>query len=375
MADLQVLTPSGPVTVHLAERRPGGALHWRFWDTERRNWRYGSTKTFTRRAALAEAQKAVLRIFSNRPSSTGGWTLGDAANVCLRDRFPDAATDATGPGLNDLPKRLQEGHAQWDTYRDARARLLTFVNFAGARTELGSADTFTGWCQGFLSARRAKGIGATGLSNDQRAISRLAAWIMSRRPAKVDWPSNPAARKLLELPKVLKQTRRSPPAEAVSKLLEHLKGTDIYPAVVLILSGLRPVGSGRITWEQISLDHSHATVTEKNESRLLRLGKWATAELSRWHELAGKPVGEVWPFTRLYLFVRFRRLADAAGCQGLTLQGLRRHVSQRLYAANVAPQIEAKVLGHSVQTAMRHYVDLAALEERPDVENALDYAR
>jgi hypothetical protein len=57
------------------------------------------------------------------------------------------------------------------------------------------------------------------------------------------------------------------------------------------------------------------------------------------------------------------------------MQGLRRHVSQRLYAANVTPQIEAKIMGHSVATAMKHYIDLAQLDEHPDVEAALDFSR
>jgi integrase len=376
----QFLAPTGSITVHLAPRRTGGVLHWRFWDPLKANWRSGSTKTTARREAMTEAQKAIGKLLADKPDPRSAWTLGGATNDFLRDRFPEAATTAKGPSLADLPKHLDNQSPQYSTYRDIRQRLQRFAAHIGTQHPLGSADLFTGWCQQFLSARRAKGLSPTTLSNDQRVLSRLAAWIMSRRPARVDWPDNPARRKLLDLPPIIPQVPRIPPAANVERLLEHIRATDVYPAVLLILSGLRPSGAARITWEQIDLDQStvqipRAAVREKNMQRSLRLNRWAAGELRHWHTQAGSPTGRVWPYTSGYLFIRFRVLRTAAGTPGLTMQGLRRHVSQRLYAANVTPQIEAKIMGHSVATAMKHYVNLAQLDEHPDVEAALDFSR
>jgi integrase len=371
----QVLVPTGSITVHLDPRSAGGVLHWRYWDSTKANWRTGSTHETRRREAMTAAQEAILRLTAHQADDRAAWSLADACNDCLRDRFPEAAVTAAGPALHQLPKHLPKTSPQWYTYRDARQRLQRFVAATGSGHAMGSVDVFSGWCQSFLGARRAAGITPQGLSNDQRALSRLASWMMSRRPPRVDWPHNPAARTLLDLPPLVKKIPQIPQAVAVDRFLKHIRATDVYPAVLLILSGLRPSGSGRIEWTQVDFTRSAVTSREKNVERLVRLNRWAAGELRRWHQAAGQPTGAVWPFGSSYLFMRFRRLRDAAGCPGLTMQGLRRHISQRLYGAGVAPQIEAKILGHSVSTAMRHYVDLAQLDEHPDVEAALDFGK
>jgi integrase len=149
-------------------------------------------------------------------------------------------------------------------------------------------------------------------------------------------------------------------AQDVTRLLNAARGSPLLPVLVLVLSGLRPRGALRLRWQDVDLKQRQVRSFEKGRERLIPLGPWAVAQL--------KPLvaeGPLWPFSHDTAHDVLRALREARGLPGtLTLQSLRRAATARLYAAGVPPQQAARLQGHSVATAERHYVEIASLEAR-----------
>ena len=374
---------AGEVRVTLTRRRVGGNLHYNFWINGEP---YRNTcKTPVEREARSKARAAVLAAAGAR---SGTLTLKQAIADCLATRFPIDVKRKDQPKVKGVSSESSE------TYLDAKGRLQAFETFSGADTCLDALDLdgAINLVQRFVDHRRktilikkvelANGkieeqqreISGRTIKGDQLVLSRFFAWLIKRRNESgqrvVPFKANPADAELLDMPAV--ETRVKPHLTdiEIDALIAAGKSSQLWPVIVLCLSGFRPKGACRQTWERLELDQAEpdALVKEKGDERQIPLSPWSAGELLAWKS-ARDASGRIWPMHHDTAHDEMAKIRKAGGLsKNTTLQACRRTTEYKLYKDGVSPQLAAKIMGHSVQTAERHYVRFHMLNARGAVQ-------
>lgn len=341
-AVFHVETERKRIRVTLYRRQDSGPFHYCFWYRGKRFRE--STETGRERDARNVAKDAVFAANNRRSGSK--LDLASAVAHYLKNVYPDKEP--------------------YGTYADDRDHLNRFSDSTVLDLSSATMGEATAALQKFLDGR---GVGPTTLDNDRRSVSRLFAWLM--RGKQVNWILNPAASHLIRLPKVTRAPRPPVNQNHMTEFLKVCKAdAAVWPVVVLCLSGLRPKGACTVTWEQIDLDAARVLTLEKRVERYIPLNKWAVSELK-----AHASIGPVWPRHHKKIFPHLRKLRTKHGIpHSVTPQALRRTVTMKLWQAGTPPQIAARIMGHSTETAQRHYVALESLNAGTYV-NALDFGK
>lgn len=174
-----------------------------------------------------------------------------------------------------------------------------------------------------------------------------------------------------ELPRVVRAPRGkpvycryTPTAAEVAAVLEHLRQRVTRPPLwpwravyLLFATGCRPGEIATLTWDRVL--PGGVLVEGKTGARLVPLHPEVAAEVASW-EHRGPTVAGCAPASVLgHLHVKVEAACEAAGCQRWSLYGLRRAAVRRLYEAREDPTVAAELLGHSPQTAWKHYRQVA----------------
>lgn len=305
--------------------------------------RHGRKRLTTHKTSLREAREVARKLVSRLLNSTlsKAVTLEWAITASLDSRWPNRTSEDRAP-------------------EDARKRLKIYRDFAGnlnlgelTRPEMSAA------IQKFIEYRKKEGKKPRTIINDVRVVSRLLSWLMEEQHC-VHWDANPASFSFLRLDSPLDPERHIATEEQVARLLQATTGP-LRAVVILILSGARPAGAYRCTWESIDFEARTATVIEKRKERRVRLNEWATAELKA---LRPKKGGPVWGRKARQFFEALETIARRMKLDGiLTSYALRRAVVAKLWGAGVPAEQAAKMLGHSVAVAEKHYKALAAVAD------------
>lgn len=347
------LSPIGTIALHL--RRRADRWHYDFCYAGKRY--RGPTGQSDLRQALAIAKQSADRILS--PNSLRGKTFAGLRDQYISGRWPDPL------------QRVGNRH-----YLSQASRIDLFLGFAGAQNNPpASVIEMRQLIQRYLDHRRTK-VSALTVRNDCRAISAWLGWLIKR--GLVEWPTNPADGRLLDQPETDRKVR--PPADeiALQKLMDYLRANpeklvhrELYGLLVLISSGLRPAGATRVTWGDLNLsDKPSVTIFEKRKTRTIPLSGWARTELSAIHARKKPAQTErVYPYGISAATHHIRDLRQALKLsETLTLQGIRRLVSHRLYDAGIDPKLASRIMGNSPQTVERHYLDVNLLSAHEAAE-------
>lgn len=223
-------------------------------------------------------------------------------------------------------------------------------------------------------------VSARTIEGFQKTLSAWFSWIMAEPTTGATWAHNPAYKKgvgsgvpKLQLPQVSVSTKEAASDETVDTYLKHYRNHTnkhtMFPLLILMCSGTRPSGCGRIRWRDINLtsadEPSINNVDEKNTERFIPLSAWAADELRK-YRAKHPPASEdcrVWAYTTNYGFAVIRKTGRNNPTFGkLTLGAIRRNAYTRLYEAGTPPQIAAQIMGNSVRIAERHYVQISKLK-------------
>lgn len=242
--------------------------------------------------------------------------------------------------------------------RNERFPLRRFAESA-PRLDLSDHDRTCDAVRAYFKGRH---VSPVTLDDERRILHRFFAWLGENRL--VAYPANPAARKDLHLPTEVRAPR--PPANAadLERLLAAARGHRLYPVLVLMCSGFRLSGVRRLEWEGVDWPARTVRVTEKRLERVVPLSSWAIEALQ-----ACRARGPIWPFGAGLAHRDLAGLRQRLGIPpALTFGAMRRAAYTRLYQAGVPPQKAARIMGNSVQVAMRHYVDLESVHAHDAAE-------
>jgi integrase len=257
-------------------------------------------------------------------------------------------------------------------YHTVNSRLRAFVRdmkCADLRLKDLTVEQAAEIIQNYLDAEHQRGIGATTLDNVRRDLSRLYSFIIRSRF--VPFRENPcfAATGLLCLPKREIRCKRPLSDLEVQTLLWGARDTPIYWNLVLAVGcGLRMIGTCRVKPADVDFDARTVRVMEKKRERIIPLGTWAAGELRDW--LASHEWRKVDTAKIIKIVATIREEANLAA--DVTCQALRRTAVKKLWENGVSPQLAARIMGHSVEIAQRHYLQLETLNARDEV-NFLDF--
>ena len=345
-----------------ASEREGGrddCYHYCF------NWKGDRYRASTKRLNFADAKKAAyeaaLKVREHAPAPQGGLTLKAAINLSLAARWPV-----------EHAKREAKETVNNESYSDARGRLYAWAKFSGDDVSLSAIDTdgAVHLVQSYITHRKNEKKSGRTIKNDQLVISNFFSWLIKakggdKKPL-VLLRINPASESLLTLPAA--QSAKLPDLNATEykALITASRGTDLYPVVLLcLMAGFRPKGACTTAWNKFDLERGIVRVMEKNEEREVPLSESLCRELKAWKE-AHPPASDDECIWKAHHDTAHDALAKLRKEHGLsartTLQALRRTADGLLYEAGVAPQDAALLMGHTVQTAERHYVTRKALK-------------
>ncbi|GMV79512.1 MAG: hypothetical protein AMXMBFR7_06960 [Planctomycetota bacterium] len=351
------------VTVHLFRRRlPDGPLWYRFWLGGKKY--SASTGMPVDRDARQIARDALIEAIAR---STAREAVDRRLEACVRVY------------QENIPPTYSKAHR-----RNTRYRLGGFVEYADPALDLAasSADRMSALVQNFLAERAAAGNGPVTIRNYRVALSGFFAWLMRRREndgtAWVQWAFNPASSDRVESPRI--EIKLRPPLEddQVEALIKAASGTDLLPAVVLMLSGCRPVGVARMRWRDVDTEKRIVWVQEKGHLAPVPISTWAADRIKGWMKTRSpKPTQDdvVCGTTREGMDQSLKYLRLAHGLPAaLTWGALRRYADFKLYQAGVSPQEAGAQLRHSPATAQKHYVDWRKLTSHK-VADVLSFER
>jgi len=345
-------TVAGDVKYSLSRRRTGGPWHYYF---HARGARFReSAHTDDLATAKATTERAIFAALQTEARA--------ASQSSTLQSLIDATLQARWPALPPAGKKPRG-------YLDAKERLNAFAAWAGTGFKLTalSCEDAAARINGYLDARRKAGMGDQTRKNDRAVLHRFCSWLMERRYAQ--WPANPCARQFVPAPRVKRSPKPAAVKDAVQALMVAARGHRLYPALVLMQSGFRPAGIPRVRWDDLEFGAvPRVRVTEKSQTRHIPLSPWAARELKAWRA-AHPETAKVWPLAETMLHRDLQRLRERERIPAVTHGALRRLTYTRLYQAGVSPQLAAKIMGNSVAVAIRHYVDVDALDASRAVES------
>lgn len=177
----------------------------------------------------------------------------------------------------------------------------------------------------------------------------------------------------VELPRVplkVVPRRETPPPKraAIVAASMHLTGWVLLAVQLLEGTGCRLGEITGLTWDRVDLEREQIRVTGKTGPRIVPLPPSLVAIL------AAIPKGEGRIFTTSRPGVRIHavltRACKTAGVPHFSPQGLRKAAVIRLIRGGVDLATEAKMMGHSIETAFKHYYELDEEIRRDAVRSA-----
>jgi len=359
----EILHGSKRLRVHMHRRTRGGVWHYCFcWKRERYR---ESTEHDDYEKACGAARRAVAEVMENAPTGPG-LTLSEAIERYKKEKWP-----------------AQEG----ESFSDAHHRLKWFHKVVGEHviTHM-SFDAATHLVQTFINKRQAgehrpdgKKCGGRTIKGDQLVISAFYAWLIKVKDERgrrlVSWRTNPANDGLLMRPAVVTRVLPDVNTKNRKRFLTAARKHEVWPVVVLCLgAGFRPKGAAGLLWSALDLERGSVTVREKNVERAIPLAEWPWHELKAWRKK--HPSAErLWPYHKDTAFDAVRELRRLNNIpEHVTLQALRRTADNALYDAGLMPQDAAGIMGHTPQTAERHYVHWKRRTDRSQVQ-ALNFEK
>lgn len=346
-------TAAGDVDYYLRRLTTSGPFHYNFyWKAERYR---ESTKTGDLKQARAAAERAIEKVLNASRVVGQSWALAAAVDAFLDDLWPE---------------HLRSNNR---TYQGHKSRLKAFAKSHGGVVVSGATfEDFRAVVQAYIDTRKdeknAKGetISAENVDNDRRSISRFCSWLIEKKY--VGWAGNPAQRKGLRAPTVAHAPKRPASADSAAAVIEKAKGHALYPVLILVSSGMRPIGCTRVLWKHIRFGAKPYIdrAFEKKRARDIPLSQWAAKALQA---CKGSKTDDqrVFPY-HIDVATKYLRQLRKGIDETLTFYPIRRLANMRLYQAGVPPQVAAKIMGNSVEVQMRHYVDLEALDAHEHVE-------
>lgn len=338
MISFRVTTTGRPVRVQLYRRTPEGPFHATFfWRGKRHRI---STDHHVEREARAAAKLAVQKASEEiQHNNANTLPLSKAVELFLNECWPER----TG-----------------STHRNIEGRINRFVLTVGADIDLVTTgfDPLIEIIQNYLNGRvKAKKTART-VVNEKLVLSRFFTWLSKRQPRLVPWRGNPASSAYLNIPQPQASARPPLPPAIQRRLIEATEGTVIWPMVVLCLgAGMRPIEAFRSHWDQIDIEQGLGPARAKRKARLVPLCPSLRTYLAGYR----RPGEPVWAgnFDRPHQI-----LADIRTQAGLpkdvTFQAMRRTAAVRI-AREVDTMTYAMILGHSLATAEKHYLEAKAL--------------
>ena len=342
MIAYNVQLTSQRVRVVLYRRKAGAPYYARWWFDGTEHHR--STKAFQEAAARSAARRLVeqCELDGNR----GPLSLTTAISQSLETRFP-----------TEESKTKQH-------YKGSKLHLDKFAEWAGD-VDLSSKDFdgMTQLVQAYLDHRK-KDLADQSIIVIQRVLSRFCTWLSKRKM--VPWRGNPASVEELDLPKVFPQPKPPMTQADLVTVLREMRTKSAWAALLLCLSGLRPVGTQRVQWSDIDLEAGTVRVFEKRRPRDIPLAGWIVQELKAWKKTHAQPV-EVSKNMIHEHMARIRRKFNLS--PSVTLNGARRTFISLSMDRGISAELVASVCGNSVAVIERHYKDLRTLNARQAVES------
>ena len=335
----QVIAGNHRVWVVLRKQGTGDCWHATFWFKNKMHWKSTGTPSVT--AAEYIAKDKVTEVVEGT-AATGCLTLRAAIDKCVAARWP-----------------TPESHNQHR--KVTLLNLNAFAEISGEDTDLLriGADGTRKLVGDFID-KRTKQVKPRTVLNEQRKLSRLFAWLMKKKL--VNWTTNPASMKLHELPQVTEVVRPPVSPGELVKLLKAAQQSTIWPSVILCLTtGLRPIGTLRIKWDDVNFETRRLTVTEKNRTRVVPLSPWIVGELKAWKEKStGDHVVDLKDRTLHYWMNKIRK--DQGLRPEATLQGCRRTFISNAMDQGLSAELVASVAGNSVAVIEKHYKELSTMD-------------
>lgn len=225
-----------------------------------------------------------------------------------------------------------------------------------------TSRTLRDYCSEYMQSRDGRGAGTALLDC---TIVR-AAWNWGRRVgvvagANIDVPT---------IRNVRSYPRRTPSNEEVARVMNALRTPWHRVALRLMhATGARPSEIAALRWDDVELRGAPSGLwlgrhpgARKTGERWFPLTPEIAGELVAWRLLADgcrETVLGVHPKTGRSIGGSLASACDRAGVPRFSPGSLRRLATETLYRKGIAPDVEAKLLGHSVKTAMLHYRELS----------------
>lgn len=255
------------------------------------------------------------------------------------------------------------------TYGDKKFRLNAFAMYMGNREFANLPDERAKQeVVKYLDYRSKEGDKPRSLINHQLVLSRFSNWLMQRGYA--TWVRNPANRKMMDLPKPVKNIKAPLTDEQAERLLQT-EDKVIRMVFALILGcGFRPAGIMRLKWEHFDSKLRTIVVTEKNRVRILPLSDWVYSAM----KACECEKGPVWPYNQDSLCKNVKRRAADVGLPEVRLYDCRRTFIFKGFEAGLSSDVVAGIAGNSPKVIERHYLDASRLANSAAV-NAISYGK
>lgn len=260
-------------------------------------------------------------------------------------------------------------------YKDAKYHIIPFCEWSSASIE--NAEQFSLEVQRYMEYLRFKGKSPVTIDNFRRAISSHTTWCIAN--GFLQFTLNPCSKKLLRMPRVTIRIKAPVSDEEWRAIKLRASISPILPALLLCLSGMRPIGASRVSISDIDLDSRTVRVIEKSVERFLPLKQEFCDMLKAWFD-AGWKLGQTLPHysgpnrrrklkpvhhvklhecTLMHWLQRIRK--EAGLPPHVTMGALRRRFLFKCLQNDVSPAKAAAIAGNSITTIQKHYVRLANL--------------
>ena len=310
------------------ERAPGKEDGRWYWRAER--YSGGTSETvWAGWATVAEADKAVAQITAGiQPGRAGDLeTVGDLLAVwlaVLEDNQQAGSFAASSLVIRTQQcRRLKQ---EMGAIRLDRLDQRTLEAYRNRRLQTAAPRTVEG-----------------------ELIALRAAWRWAREAGHVENRELPVVR----LKSVTRRETPPPSQATIQAALAHLSGWRRLAVLLLEGTGCRRGEIATLTWSRVNLERREIRVIGKTGARLVPISSFLAAEL----EGCPRQGDRVFPQVMRNLPREIGKACKAAGVPHFSPQGLRKVAVGRLLRSGVDLATEAKLLGHSIQTAFKHYYE------------------
>ena len=319
-------------------RGPDGAGRW-YWRADRPDGSGGRTTVWSGWAAVAEVGVTVAGV------------VAGATEAKPEPGLVTTVRDLLEYWIGSYEQREDTARRTLPTVRSAARRLVDVLG----DTPIARLDRAV--MERARDVRLRKGHAANTIMRDWKHLR--TAWRWGRELGIVPLRDLPTVR-IERAGRTRVYTEYTPTPDEVARLVEALpEGWRRDVLVLLRATGARIGEVAAIRWGDVAPDGSAVVVGGKTGSRRVPLPAGTVARLTSWGVRRAAGVS-VWPVSATRIEARWGvelgALSERLGLGGrVTPHGIRRSVTDALYRAGVAPEVEAALLGHSPATALTHY--------------------